>query len=43
MEKKVTPDGEDGIERWGRRVGRVLSAVAFVVLGYVVGGQLRLW
>lgn len=35
--------GNDPIELWGRRVGRALSVVAFVVLAYWLGVQLRFW
>ncbi len=33
----------DPIELWGRRIGRSLSLVGVVVLGYMLGVQLKLW
>jgi hypothetical protein len=33
----------DPVELWGRRIGRALSLVGVVVLGYWLGAQLRLW
>ncbi|WP_177302999.1 hypothetical protein [Methylobacterium sp. 174MFSha1.1] len=43
------PPGQDGpgdhdpVEVWGRRIGRGLGAVAFVVLAWLLGRQLHLW
>jgi hypothetical protein len=39
--KDAPPD--DAIELWGRRIGRSLSLIAVIVLGYLLGVQLRLW
>ena len=39
--KDAPPD--DNVELWGRRIGRSLSLIAVVVLGYLLGVQLRLW
>jgi hypothetical protein len=36
-------DPGDAVEVWGRRVGRVLSVIGFIVLSYLLGEQLRLW
>jgi hypothetical protein len=36
-------DPDDAVEVWGRRVGRVLSVIGFIVLSYLLGEQLRLW
>jgi hypothetical protein len=33
----------DPAELWGRRIGRALSLVGVVVLGYLLGVQLKLW
>ena len=33
----------DPVELWGRRIGRALSLIGVVVLGYWLGAQLRLW
>jgi hypothetical protein len=38
-----TGGGSDPIELWGRRIGRALSLIGVVVLGYWLGAQLRLW
>ncbi|MET7244482.1 hypothetical protein ABZT49_14040 [Methylobacterium sp. EM32] len=35
--------GSDPAEIWGRRIGRGLGAVAFVVLAWLLGRQLQLW
>ena len=35
--------GTDPVELWGRRIGRALSLIGVVVLGYWLGAQLRLW
>ncbi|MBF9233027.1 hypothetical protein [Microvirga alba] len=34
--------GTDPIELWGRRIGRALSVIGFVVLAYWLAVQLRL-
>lgn len=34
--------GTDPIELWGRRIGRTLSVIGFVVLAYWLAVQLRL-
>lgn len=39
---KDAPEG-DQIELWGRRIGRSLSLVAFVVLSWWLGHQLGYW
>lgn len=39
---KDAPEG-DRIELWGRRIGRSLSLVAFVLLAFWLGHQLRFW
>ena len=39
--REVDPD--DAVELWGRRIGRVLSVIGFIVLSYLLGEQLRLW
>jgi hypothetical protein len=39
--KDAPPD--DNVELWGRRIGRTLSLIAVVVLGYTLGVQLKLW
>ena len=36
------PDG-DKIELWGRRIGRSLSLVLFLVLAWGLGHQLKIW
>ena len=36
-------DQDDRIEVWGRRIGRGLSAVGFVVLSWLLGKQLGWW
>lgn len=36
-------DPEDGIERWAKRIGRVLSLIAFVGLAWYFGHQLKWW
>ena len=36
-------DPQDGVELWGRRIGRGLSVIAFIVLAGLVGRQLHLW
>jgi hypothetical protein len=36
-------DPDDAVELWGRRLGRVLSVIGFIVLAYLLGEQLRLW
>ncbi len=33
----------DNVELWGRRIGRGLSLIAVIVLGYMLGVQLKLW
>jgi hypothetical protein len=33
----------DPVELWGRRIGRSLSLIGVVVLGYLLGVQLKLW
>lgn len=39
---KDAPEG-DRIELWGRRIGRSLSLVLFVVLAWWLGHQLKVW
>ena len=39
--KDAPPD--DPAELWGRRIGRALSLIGVVVLGYLLGVQLKLW
>jgi hypothetical protein len=39
--KDAPPD--DAAELWGRRIGRSLSLIGVVVLGYLLGVQLKLW
>lgn len=34
---------EDAAERWGKRVGRALSAIAFLALAWYFGHQLKWW
>ncbi len=34
---------EDSAEIWGRRIGRSLSLIGVIVLGYWLGQQLRFW
>jgi hypothetical protein len=34
---------QDSAERWGKRFGRALSLVAFVVLAWYFGHQLNWW
>jgi hypothetical protein len=37
-------EGEtDLIELWGRRIGRSLSLIGVIVLGYMLGVQLKMW
>jgi hypothetical protein len=36
-------DPDDKIEVWGRRIGRGLSLVGVIVLGWLLGQQLKLW
>jgi hypothetical protein len=33
----------DPAELWGRRIGRALSLIGVIVLGYMLGVQLKLW
>lgn len=33
----------DPVEIWGRRIGRSLSLIGVIVLGYMLGVQLKLW
>ena len=33
----------DGVERWATRLGRGLSLIAFVVLAWLLGHQLKWW
>ena len=33
----------DKVELWGRRIGRSASLIAVIVLGYMLGVQLKLW
>ncbi|MGL4441777.1 MAG: hypothetical protein ACRCUE_21220 [Bosea sp. (in: a-proteobacteria)] len=33
----------DNVELWGRRIGRSLSLIGVIVLGYMLGVQLKLW
>ena len=33
----------DNVELWGRRIGRSASLIAVIVLGYMLGVQLKLW
>lgn len=33
----------DAVELWGRRIGRTLSLIGVIVLGYLLGVQLKLW
>jgi hypothetical protein len=35
--------GTDAVELWGRRIGRALSLIGVIVLGYMLGVQLKLW
>ncbi len=35
--------GTDPAELWGRRIGRSLSLIGVIVLGYLLGQQLRIW
>jgi hypothetical protein len=39
--KDAPPD--DAAELWGRRIGRTLSLIGVIVLGYLLGVQLKLW
>jgi hypothetical protein len=39
--KDAPPD--DPAEIWGRRIGRSLSLIGVIVLGYLLGVQLKLW
>lgn len=39
---KDAPEG-DRIELWGRRIGRSLSLLGVVVLGWWLGHQLKVW
>jgi hypothetical protein len=39
--KDAPPD--DPVELWGRRIGRSLSLIGVIVLGYMLGVQLKLW
>lgn len=39
---KDAPEG-DGIELWGRRIGRSLSLIGVVVLAWWLGHQLKIW
>ncbi len=39
---KDAPEG-DAVELWGRRIGRSLSLIGVIVLGYLLGVQLKLW
>jgi hypothetical protein len=39
--KDAPPD--DPVEIWGRRIGRSLSLIGVIVLGYLLGVQLRFW
>ncbi|MGL4974256.1 MAG: hypothetical protein ACRC56_03100 [Bosea sp. (in: a-proteobacteria)] len=39
--KDAPPD--DAVELWGRRIGRSLSLIGVLVLGYLLGQQLRFW
>lgn len=45
--KDAVGQGEGGstdpVELWGRRIGRSLSLIGVVVLGYLLGVQLKLW
>jgi hypothetical protein len=45
--KDAVGKGEDGgtdpVELWGRRIGRSLSLIGVIVLGYMLGVQLKLW
>ncbi len=36
------PEG-DGVELWGRRIGRALSLIGIVVLALWLGHQLKIW
>jgi hypothetical protein len=37
-------DGEtDNVELWGRRIGRSLSLIGVIILGYMLGQQLKMW
>ena len=33
----------DPVELWGRRIGRSLSLIGVLALGYMLGVQLKLW
>jgi hypothetical protein len=39
--KDAPPD--DAAELWGRRIGRALSLIGVIVLGYFLGVQLKFW
>jgi hypothetical protein len=39
--KDAPPD--DPAELWGRRIGRALSLIGVIVLGYFLGVQLKFW
>lgn len=45
--KDAVGQGEKGatdpVELWGRRIGRSLSLIGVIVLGYMLGVQLKLW
>jgi hypothetical protein len=45
--KDAVGQGEGGatdpIEVWGRRIGRSLSLIGVIVLGYLLGVQLKIW
>jgi hypothetical protein len=45
--KDAVGQGEGGstdpVELWGRRIGRSLSLIGVIVLGYLLGTQLKLW
>ncbi len=45
--KDAVGQGEGGatdpVELWGRRIGRSLSLIGVIALGYMLGVQLKLW
>ena len=39
----AVPEEPDAAERWGKRLGRTLSVVAFVLLAWYFGHQMNWW
>lgn len=39
----AAPDEPDAAERWGKRIGRVFSVLALLVLAWYFGHQLKWW